>query len=137
MAANYQWHGGKLQALVLAEVRRRLAVAAIVVWNHAKSLINVEGTGKTGQGKKAKLVYGAHPSAPGDPPRKQTGRLLGSVAWEVSDLVARVGTNVKYGRWLELGTKTIAPRPWLRRALAEKKGQVESILSAPIHLPEH
>jgi phage gpG-like protein len=80
------------------------------------------------------LVYGANPSKPGDPPHKQRGRLLASVAWEVVDTVARVGTNLNYGRWLELGTTKMAARPWLRRALAETRDEVLRILSAPMNL---
>ena len=46
-------------------------------------------------------------SRPGEPPRKQTGMLQRSIAYEVDRelLVGRVGTNQKTGRWLEEGTK--------------------------------
>lgn len=88
--------------------------------------------------KKRKALYrkrktGAVRSAPGEPPRKQTGRLRASVTYEVDEagMNARVGTNVKYGRYLELGTKRgIAPRPWLRRALAEMWSRVNELLGA-------
>jgi hypothetical protein len=33
------------------------------------------------------------------------------------DFTGRVGTNVKYGRWLEEGTRVVRPRPYLRPAL--------------------
>jgi len=80
---------------------------------------------------KSRRVYGAHPSAPGEPPRKQTGRLRASVAYEVDEaaLTARVGTNLDYGLYLELGTmRGLAPRPWLRRALAESQARINVIL---------
>ena len=124
------------------EIKKRLARSAIVVERHAKQLLSASGTGtrttrgvvravKTGK----RRVYGAFPSAAGDPPRKQTGRLRGSVAWELVQAglswVARVGTNVKYGRWLELGTKRMAARPWLRRALKEMGPTIERFMSAP------
>jgi phage gpG-like protein len=82
--------------------------------------------------RKGARIYGANPSAPGEPPRKQTGRLRASVTYEVEEasLTARVGTNVEYGKYLELGTKKgIAPRPWLRRALAECRAKIDSILA--------
>lgn len=81
--------------------------------------------------RKGQRIYGAVRSAPGEPPRKQTGRLRASVTYEVDPqaLAARVGTNVKYGKYLELGTKRgIAPRPWLRRALAETQARVNQLL---------
>lgn len=83
-------------------------------------------------GPRGKTRYGAFPSAPGEPPHKQTGRLRASVAYEVDEgtLTGRVGTNVDYGKYLELGTKRgIAPRPWLRRALAESYGKIQEILA--------
>jgi hypothetical protein len=126
--------------LLTAELRRRLSACAIATANHARKLINVDGTGKrilrkrNAKGKlvrSKKLVYGAHPSKPGEPPRKQTGRLLGSVAWEIVGLVARVGTNVRYGRWLELATARMAARPWLRRALKEMRAFIGAVMGRP------
>lgn len=71
-------------------------------------------------------------SKPGEPPRKQTGHLRRSVTYEVDreNLTARVGTNVTYGKYLELGTKRgLAPRPWLRPALARVAARVNELLS--------
>lgn len=82
--------------------------------------------------KKGSRVYGANPSRPGEPPRKQTGTLRRSVQSEVDEasLTARVGTNVEYGKHLELGTKRgIAPRPWLRRAFAESLPKINAWLA--------
>lgn len=133
----------KFRRDVHAEQKRRLARAAIVVDRHAKELLSVSGTGVRGAGgqivravkRTKKTVYGAFPSSPGQPPRKQTGHLRRSVAWEIVfgglSLVARVGTNIRYGRWLELGTSKMLPRPWLVRAFREMQGQVRSILTAP------
>lgn len=142
------WHGDRVAEILQSELTRRLSAAAIVVQNHAKRLVGKEGTGVKGDGggtqptgprNRKKLIYGAFPSRPGEPPRKQTGRLQSSIAHELRvrglfgrGLLARVGTNVKYGRWLELGTRRMAPRPWLRRALDEMRGQIRTILSRTI-----
>lgn len=113
--------------------------AAITVQRRAKELLSVAGTvpkSAAGKGRRARYKArktGAVRSAPGEPPRKQTGRLRASVTYEVDEtgMNARVGTNVKYGRYLELGTKRgIAPRPWLRRALAEMWARVNELLAA-------
>jgi HK97 gp10 family phage protein len=148
MAGSFKWHGEEIQAQIRSELVKRVQAASLTVWNHAKELVNTDGTEKSknaskrdGKGRflkgSGRLVYGANPSAPGEPPHKQTGRLLGSVAWEVdkNSLVGRVGTNLDYGRFLELGTQKMAARPWLRRALREMTARVKAILSQPIDGP--
>jgi len=134
-------HSAKVKAAIEREMARRIRVCCILVWNHAKVLVNTEGTGVSGGYKtatkrvrKGGLIYGANPSRPGEPPHKQRGRLLASIAWEVAGLIGRVGTNVDYGRFLELGTRKMAARPWLRRALAEKTPECLAILRAPMRL---
>jgi phage gpG-like protein len=96
-------------------------------------LLSVAGTAVStgGKGKrKGARITGAVRSMPGEPPRKQTGRLRSSVMYETHGLTARVGTNVKYGKKLELGTKRgIAARPWLRRALAECMDKINGLLA--------
>ena len=54
-------------------------------------------------------------SGPGEPPKTDTGRLVASIFAEVAadGLSGEVGTDVAYGKFLELGTKTMSPRPWL------------------------
>jgi hypothetical protein len=124
-----KWEGDEARRLIRAGVVRNLHAAAILIKGHAKRLLSVAGTAPGPEG--GARIYGAHPSAPGEPPRKQTGRLRASVAHEVdpTSLTARVGTNLKYGRWLELGTNRLAARPWLRRALNETRPAVRRLLA--------
>lgn len=136
MACHLDWNGDAATEHVRAKAVAGLTRAAIAVRRRAKELLSVAGTAvrprSTRAGRRGGRVYGANPSAPGEPPHKQTGRLRASVTYEVDEeaLTARVGTNVEYGRHLELGTKRgIAPRPWLRRALAEMHARVESLLA--------
>jgi hypothetical protein len=64
------------------------------------AVINVRGT--------------AHQSsAPGQPPMADTGRLANSIKWEQDSKGYVVGTAVDYGLFLEAGTSTMKPRPWL------------------------
>lgn len=55
-------------------------------------------------------------------PRVRTGRLRTSITWEIGrdsqGLVADIGTNVVYGRYLELGTDRMRPYPFLGPALS-------------------
>ena len=148
MAGSFKWEGEAFKRAMRAEMVRRINTSCYLVLGHAKQLINVEGTTKSkAAGKRDKhgrflkgsgrLIYGANPSAPGEPPHKQRGRLLASVAKDVdpASLTGRVGTNLKYGLFLELGTRLMAARPWLRRSLAERREQVKAILSAPMKGP--
>lgn len=143
MAGNVQWNGGQFKKQLTLSLRANLTRAAIIVTRHAKELLSVSGTGvkrKGGaivpkvKGMKGRTVYGAFPSKPGEPPRKQTGELRRRTTYEVDAAkgIARIGTNVKYGRWLEFGTSRMKPRPWLRRALAEVRSQVDTILKSTI-----
>lgn len=55
-----------------------------------------------------------------------TGRLRSSIQMspprmlEFNTLVVRVGTKVKYARFVELGTRYMRPRSFLRKALNEE-----------------
>jgi hypothetical protein len=126
-------HGPEILKIITAELHRRLSRCAMLVLNRWKALLNVDGTGV---GPTGKLIYGAHPSKPGEPPRKQRGRLLASAAWEIIKLIARVGTNLPYGRILEQGGAKVKARPSLGQALKELMAQIRSILSAPMRGPD-
>lgn len=66
-----------------------------------------------------------HPSLPGNPPAPDSGNLRKSIHYTVEgsgkDTVGRVGTDVKYGKYLEFGTSRIAPRPWIKPSLDKNK----------------
>lgn len=94
-------------------IARDLARRAIRVQNAAK--LNATG----------RQVAGAN--NPGNRgPRVDTGRLRSSIAYEVlrdgESLIARVGTNVEYGYYLETGLRNGATYPFLRPALPAAKG---------------
>lgn len=134
MGVKKEWHGPEQKAAIEAEMIRRLVACALLLQGHAKRLVSTAGTG-TGRGKGGRFqrTYGANPSAPGEPPRKQTGRLRASITWERMGRSVRVGTNLLYGLWLELGTARMAARPWLRRSLAECADRIRAILSKPMN----
>lgn len=68
-------------------------------------------------------------SAPGEPPAVATGRLLNSVdAQPVGNARWLVGTPLKYGRYLELGTVHMRPRPWFRSTGKENASKYRRIL---------
>lgn len=84
---------------------------------------------------------GKHPSREGQPPKKVSALLFLSVAKAVwidgRTIYGAVGTNLIYGRRLELGFVGVdslgrkisqGPRPWLRPALINNAGAVRRIL---------
>lgn len=100
-----------------------------------------------GRGKRPAKYH--HPSMPGHPPAVDTDRLRASITFQCSDgtgskigpkahagdevsrpneswgnPVCVVGTNVEYGRYLELGTQKIKPRPFLRPALENNMNKI-------------
>lgn len=74
----------------------------------------------------------ARHSRPGNPPHRQTGTLVRSITVDsVFDvhgpkIVGRVGTNLPYGKYLELGTSRMRPRPYLRPALRRMHARVRA-----------
>jgi len=68
-------------------------------------------------------------SRPGEPPASRLGQLRGSIDYEITDQ-AYIGTPLKYGLWLEVGTRNMAPRPWLNRTVSENWNNIRSILQS-------
>lgn len=62
-------------------------------------------------------------SPPGAAPNTDQGGLASSILHGVNKmkLSVQVGTNLDYGRFLELGTTDMAPRPWLMPSIRKMK----------------
>lgn len=60
-------------------------------------------------------------SAPGQPPATDTGRLANSLKADIQGIRATVFTNLEYAPFLEFGTRTIEPRPFLFPALEKER----------------
>lgn len=71
-------------------------------------------------------------SAPGEAPASDTGTLARSVNLEVRERLHEVdvGTDVKHGKHLELGTRLMSARPWLLPALHKMKNKFVPLLKA-------
>jgi len=121
-----KWYGSTVIPKVKLNVGARLVLAAKAVQNMAKSRMD-RGQPTVGTGLR---MRGLKPSLPGKYPKRVTGWLLARVhrTFDEKELVARVGTNVKYGRYLELGTRKMLRRPWLSLALRDAMPQVRRLL---------
>ena len=59
----------------------------------------------------------------------RTGTLKRSLTHEVEDNVVRIGTNIEYGPFVELGTSKMSARPYLVPALMESQEEIVKIFS--------
>jgi HK97 gp10 family phage protein len=70
----------------------------------------------------------------GQPPNTDTGGLVQSIKWEYNKRKneGAVGTNLEYGKFLELSTKKMKARPWLWPAYKKNKKLIPKELAAAI-----
>ena len=119
-------------------VARELERTALEVENAQKVLLSQHGSGRTydttfwrdsrGRLRRGRARVPHQASAPGEPPAVDYGLLRASVGHVVSvderGLYAEVGSGanpavpgVEYAIYLEQGTRTMLPRPWLAPSL--------------------
>ena len=80
------------------------------------------------------------PSAPGEAPAVDTGRLRASIAHRVEmesgEAVAFVGTNVEYAPYLEFGTTRMQPRPFMVPAIERNREWIKNKLAVVVKDPD-
>ena len=134
-----KWNGRQAVSLLDAEVGKRVDAAARVLRDRAKELISrgqpvkiygrsfharTVGMIKRAESMSGRSRKGLDPSQPGEPPKIVSAHLRLNVKKQHIGAEARVGTNVPYGKWLELGTRTMAARPWLSAAVYQSAGEL-------------
>ena len=61
-------------------------------------------------------------SQPGQPPNIDIGSLINSIRWERDGQFSRkIMDGVQHGLWMEEGTETIEPRPFMQPAFAREQ----------------
>lgn len=100
-------------------VAKDLEKRAIRVRTEAVRLVHQPGRGRTYRLTNPRRVHRA--SAPGQPFATDLGTAAASIGHamgrDARGIYAQVGSGLKKFRWLELGTRRMAARPSLRRAL--------------------
>jgi hypothetical protein len=142
-----KWHGDKIRGKLRTELRKRVSKCAGLVKREAIGLVGTSGTTqRTGQTKRRRggvlKVYrkrskrlNAAVSAPGEPPRMQTGRLKRSVKVKImKGIRGRVYSRDPKAHLLEFGTVKMAARPWLNVALANMRAAIQSVLAERMNL---
>ena len=116
---SMRWHGEEFERQVRKALADNLVAAAIHLKGEIKQSLSVGN------------LTGKYPSEPGEPPRKVGGLLGEKIAHEVDRvrLIARVGTNLLYGKFLELGTRKMAARPFIRPGLEKARHRIGRILA--------
>lgn len=126
-----EWRGAELLARARQGAQRGVVAATEAVHSEAVGLIL--DTPKTGRIYRRRSVE-HQASAPGEPPASDTGRLVNSIRTEY-DAAALQGTviaSTEYAAALEYGTRRMAARPYMRPALANKRGEVESLITRAV-----
>lgn len=118
--AELRWYEQEVTAAIHSEIGRRIARAAIVLTRYARRQVSRVGPGH---------------SKAGEFPYKKTGHLRRNITYEIypNEMGGRWGTNVLYGKFLELGTRgpgrrRMVPRPWITRTTAETMHKIKRIL---------
>lgn len=158
MANRVVWNGEEAKRQIVKLTEARIKTACVFLHNQVKQSISQSGvlrynplTKKGTASKSQKSVYNFTHSRPGNPPYKQKGTLRRAVGWEVKGLRGRVGVDLAmaaYGKSLELGTRKMAARPFLRPGLRINIAKIRAILTGKIkpnelgrgptvHLPGH
>lgn len=131
-----KWHGQKVFTLATEANIKAMQKAAFVVEGYVKNHFTKQGSGR----KYSKYTA----SRAGQPPAIDTGILRSSIMSDVKvkalNVIGRVGpdieligaksdagTDVNYGLYLEVGTKNISKRPFLRPALRATRKKVKAI----------
>jgi HK97 gp10 family phage protein len=114
-----------LNRLAGAERRRAqrdgLEAGISVLEIHTKLMLEHPGSGELYT--RGNVTHRA--SAPGEPPAKDIGNLIGSVQVdEVTPTQAILGVHAEYGEHLEFGTYKMEARPFLRPALDEHENEI-------------
>jgi hypothetical protein len=106
---------------------------ANIARNHATKQMRTVHGGKTYRSRGSKRKHKA--SAPGEHPAVDLGDLVRSLG-VVAAIPAPTATAyfiqndsiAPHGKWLEYGTKNLAPRPFMERSVIEKQAEIVAII---------
>ena len=122
LAASFRAKGKK----VMSEVAKAITQACLIVERYAKENMSPNG-----------------PSAPGEFPAVDTGRLRASITHRIEgggyEKTTRgyVGTNVEYAIPLELGTVHMAARPFMTPSLETNREEIKRLIGESMRAGLH
>lgn len=140
MASQLKWNGKQFEAMLKKATSDGLKRAGVFYHSKCQQAVSRPNTGRSvkikrrvpGGNKRTRTIY-PNPSKPGEPPRLRTGfgRKNIVINHDPKGRYVRVGiaANAMYMFYLEVGTRSIARRPWLLRTLMDNQ-QVIGALAA-------
>jgi hypothetical protein len=143
MAGTVTYRGDQVYDELERDVRDAVRRSAVLLHSRSQQLtsrpavrIRKTRTRNTVAGPKGSQYTEFVPSRPGQPPALRTGSGRSNIRMEIAGdgLSAKVGPSksTDYMAMLQLGTKKIAPRLWLSRAMREVKAAVKALLEAAL-----
>ena len=131
-----RWFGPQVNKAVLTEARRRVLKACLLVEATVKTSMKLGGRTESGMLEKGKKPgkINTYRSKPGEIPRVQTGTLRRSITHELHPIlpIGYVGTQTEYAKFLEMGTRHMAPRPFLRPGLHASEPGIKLIFEGGV-----
>ena len=115
---------GQIEGDAIKSIQRGTKTGALYTYDSSGKTTVIRANGKFVKAVKNTGRSTSHrASAAGEAPSSDSGELVSKIRSVTSGLNAWIGTDLKYGMWLEFGTQRMAERPWLRpaRAKNEKK----------------
>jgi hypothetical protein len=133
------WYGNQVRATIRKGIKKNVNDAGMLLKRELKAVLSVPGrtvtyvkAKKSGKIRKKLGKIGSVRSRPGEPPRKQTGRLARSVyKRNKKNGAVRVGARGNLMEYGAAGANVLA-RPWLAPTLERLKPALAEILSRPI-----
>lgn len=122
---------GEVQNVVFIALNEEIEAGAMAIHSDAvKSVQEHQSDGRVY--KRGGVEHTA--SEPGFAPNTDRGQLAQSIKFEIDreNLTAIVGTNLKYGAYLEMGTTNIKARPWLFPAFEKNRDAIRKAVSSVI-----
>ena len=90
--------------------------------------IILEEWGLAGEGFAKKHITQVVYDTPPSPNYQRTGNLRNSLTHTYRDHTAYIGTNVDYGKFVELGTSKMPPRPFVEPAASNHTDEYKKIM---------
>lgn len=118
-----------LDTKLAVNIKKANAASALLVANTAKAKIQ-RGSRHGRFYKRRTIVHQS--SAPGEYPKTDTGSLVSSINVDLGLYSAKVGSDLKYARYLEEGSIHMEARPWLSRAYSESLDRIEKFYNDAI-----
>jgi len=121
---------GEIQNVMFLAVDEQLEISAMAIHRDAVKSIAAKGSGS-----RTEVRYNPRReqkvSEPGSPPNQDLGDLSRSVKFEIDKaaLQAVVGTNLKKGKHLEIGTTQMEARPWLFPAFEKNREAIKEAIA--------